>query len=206
MNLMKKSALAGVFLAAALVSAPGWSAGDAAAGKEKSATCVACHGADGNSPAPTFPKLAGQGAQYMVKQLLDFKEGSLRQAAVMTPMVAPLSEADMLDISTYYAAQERSFGVADETLVGRGEAIYRGGITGSNIGACIGCHGPRGLGNPAAKFPAVSGQHAAYLADQLMKFRSGERANDPLHMMRNIAARMTDAEIQAVSSYMAGLY
>ena len=203
---MKRIALTGLLAAAACLAMPAWSAGDAAAGQQKSATCVACHGADGNSPAPTFPKLAGLSEGYLVKQLLEFRAGETRKDPSMAPMVANLSDQDIADIAAYYGSQKRSFGVASEDQVALGESIYRGGISGSSVGACIGCHGPRGAGNPAAKFPAVSGQHAQYLASQLMKFRSGERSNDPHRMMRNIANRMTDREIQAVTSYMAGLY
>jgi len=203
---MNKVALTGLIAAVVCLASPAWSAGDAAAGKQKSATCAACHGTDGNSAAPIFPKLAGLGEAYLVRQLHAYRAGETRANASMAPMVANLSDQDIADLAAYFNSQQRSFGVADETLVDRGEAIYRGGISGSNIGACIGCHGPRGAGNPAARFPAVAGQHAQYLADQLMKFRSAERSSDPNHMMRNIAARLTDAEIQAVASYMAGLY
>lgn len=201
---MKNIAVIGVVLGA-LATAPAWAAGEAEAGKQKSATCAACHGPDGNSAVPNFPKIAGLSADYIFKQLRDYKSGA-REAVEMAPMVANLSEQDMHDLAAYYSAQQRSFGVADESLVSLGQTIYRGGITGSSVGACIGCHGPRGAGNPAAKFPAVSGQHAQYLAGQLMKFRAQQRANDPNHMMRNIAARMTDDEIKAVASYMSGLY
>ncbi|MDH3714618.1 MAG: cytochrome c4 [Gammaproteobacteria bacterium] len=203
---MKRIALTGLIVAATCLAMPAWSAGDAATGQQKSGICTACHGADGNSAAPTFPKLAGLGEAYLVKQLHEFRRGETRKDPSMAPMVANLSDQDIADIAAFYASRERSFSVASEELVERGEAIYRGGISGSSVGACIGCHGPRGAGNPAAKFPAVSGQHAQYLAAQLMKFRSGERSNDPNRMMRNIANRMTDAEIQAVTSYMAGLY
>jgi cytochrome c553 len=203
---MKRIALTGLIAAAACLAMPAWAVGDAAAGQQKSVTCAACHGPDGNSAAPTFPKLAGLGEAYLVKQLYELRKGETRTDPTMAPMVANLSDQDIADIAAFYASQQRSFGVASEDLVARGESIYRGGISGSSVGACIGCHGPRGSGNPAAKFPAVSGQHAQYLAAQLMKFRAGERGNDPNRMMRNIASRMTDAEIQAVASYMAGLH
>ena len=203
---MIKVALTGLIAAAVCLATPVWSAGDAAAGKQKAATCAACHGVDGNSAAPTFPKLAGLGEGYLSRQLHAYRKGETRANASMAPMVANLSDQDIADLAAYYDSQERSFSVADESLVEFGKNIYRGGISGSSVGACIGCHGPSGAGNPAARFPAVAGQHAQYLADQLMKFRSGERSSDPNRMMRNIAARMTDAEIQAVASYMAGLY
>jgi cytochrome c553 len=203
---MKRIALTGFLAVAMCLAMPARSAGDAAAGQQKAATCAACHGADGNSVAPTFPKLAGLSEAYLAKQLHEFRKGDTRKDPSMAPMVANLSDQDIADLAAFYASQERSFGVAGEDLVDRGESIYRGGISGSSVGACIGCHGPRGAGNPAAKFPAVSGQHAQYMAAQLKKFRNGERSNDPNRMMRNIANRMTDAEIDAVTSYMAGLY
>lgn len=203
---MKRISLTGLMVVTACLALPAWSAGDVEAGKQKSATCAACHGADGNSVAPNFPKLAGLGEGYLSRQLHAYRRGETRTNPSMAPMAANLSDQDIEDLAAYYAAQERSFGVANEKLVSLGEAIYRGGISGSSIGACIGCHGPRGSGNPAARFPAVSGQHAQYLADQLMQFRAGDRSSDPNRMMRNIANRMTDDEIQAVASYMSGLY
>ncbi len=203
---MKRVLLSGLVVCGALASAQALAVGDAQAGQQKAAPCAACHGQDGNSLAPNFPKLAGLGIGYLVKQLRDFKSGEARDNPLMAGQVAGLSEQDMEDLAAYYNAQVRTPGVAEEKLVDLGQTVYRGGITGSSVGACIGCHGPRGAGNPAAKFPAVSGQHAQYLAGQLMKFRAQQRANDPNHMMRNIAARMTDDEIKAVASYMSGLY
>lgn len=179
--------------------------GDAAAGKTKSAVCAGCHGATGNSVNPEWPSLAGQGAGYLTKQLKDFKDGK-RDNATMAPMAAPLSEQDMEDLSAYFASQTFKQGAADESLVELGQSIYRGGVPSSGVAACIGCHGPDGAGNPAARFPALQGQHAKYVENQLKAFSEGQRANDSAKMMRSVAARMTDKEIRAVASYVQGLH
>lgn len=179
-------------------------AGDPAAGREKSAACAACHNADGNSTNPEWPKLAGQHANYTVKQLQEFKSGE-RVNPTMNGMAAPLSEQDMEDLAAYYATQQLSPGEADPELVELGESLYRGGKFDTGVPACMACHGATGAGNPAAKFPALAGQHAQYTEVQLKAFRSMERANDAGQMMRNIAVKMTDPEIRAVSSYIQGL-
>lgn len=183
--------------------------GDPVAGKAKSATCVACHGADGNSSNPEWPKLAGQGEGYLLKQLMNFKADKdspdHRSNASMNGMVMPLSEQDMADLAAYYAGQEAAAGEADESLVALGRMIYKGGNSDSGVTACAACHGPTGIGNPAAKYPMLAGQHAKYTEMQLKAFAAGERANDPAQMMRNIAAKMTAAEMKAVSEYAAGL-
>ncbi len=188
---------------AALAASPSLAA-DAAAGKAKSALCASCHGADGNSANPEWPKLAGQHAKYIVKQLADFKAGR-RENAMMAPMAAGLSEADMANVAAYFSSQTMSLGEADPALVGLGEKIYRGGNKATGVAACMACHAPNGMGNPAANFPRLAGQHAKYVENQLKAFRSGQRANDAGKMMRNIAAKMTDAEIAAVASYIEGL-
>ena len=179
-------------------------AGDATAGRAKSATCAACHNADGNSANPEYPKLAGLGAGYLFKQLQEYKDGT-RPNAIMLGMSAALSEQDMLDLAAFYASQTITRGAADPELAPLGQATFLGGNLSSGVSACMACHGPAGAGNPAARFPALAGQHAQYTEAQLKAFRSMERANDAGQMMRNIAARMTDAEIKAVSSYIQGL-
>ena len=180
-------------------------AGDAEAGKTKAATCVACHGPDGNSPAPNFPKIAGQHAAHIVKQLQDFKSGK-RTDPTMNAMVAPLSEQDMVDIGAFYATQTVSVGEVAADQLELGQTIYRAGNASTGVAACAACHGPAGGGNPMANFPSLSGQHADYTKLQLKNFRTGVRANDANAMMRGVAKNMTDAEIEAVAQYIQGLH
>ncbi|MEM6406190.1 MAG: c-type cytochrome [Pseudomonadota bacterium] len=196
--------LLSVALMLGVVAAPGYAAGDAAAGKAKSATCMGCHGMDGNSPAPTFPKLAGQHAGYLYKQLKDYKSGQ-RANPTMMAMVANLSDTDMQNLAAYYAEQTISPGTAAADQVELGKTIYHAGISSKGVAACAACHGPTGAGNPQAGFPRVSGQHAAYAVDQLKQFSQGARANDMASMMRTVAAKMSEAEMQAVAEYMQGL-
>lgn len=181
-------------------------AGDAAAGQGKVAMCGACHGADGNSLAPNFPKLAGQGERYLLKQLNDIKSGD-RQVVEMTGLLNNLSEQDLADIAAYYASQKMSVGAADPKLVARGEALFRGGKLEEGMPACTGCHSPDGAGLDAAGFPQLGGQHAAYVAKQLTAFREGERSNDgDSKIMRAIAAKLSNKDIEAVSSFVQGLH
>ncbi|HRF61494.1 MAG TPA: c-type cytochrome, partial [Candidatus Competibacter sp.] len=179
-------------------------AGDATAGKAKSATCAACHGPDGNSTIAQYPKLSGQSADYLVKQLQEFKSGA-RANPIMLGMVAPLSAQDMEDLAAYFASQPVTRAAADPALAPQGEALFRGGNLSSGIAACSACHGANGAGNPAAKFPAIAAQHADYTQAQLKAFRAMERTNDAGQMMRNITVKMTDPEIKAVASYIQGL-
>ena len=166
-------------------------AGDAAAGEAKSAMCAACHMPDGNSVVGEFPKLAGQHAEYIVKQLTEFKSMK-RKNDIMFGMVAALSEEDMADIAAFYAAQSTAPGVAaDESKVALGKAIYRGGNMETGVPACMGCHGPEGEGNAPAAYPQLAGQHVQYTLSQLQAFHNGSRYNDPNKMMRAAAARMT---------------
>lgn len=179
--------------------------GNASAGKADSTTCAACHGADGNSVSPMFPNLAGQNAPYIIKQLHDFKSGA-RKNATMQPMAAPLNDKQIQDLAAWFSSQQVKIGEADPKLVALGESIFRGGDMKSGVPACMACHGPTGAGNPAAHFPALHGQHAAYVVAQLKAFRSGDRHNDAGKMMRDIAAKLTDAQIEAVASYIQGLH
>ncbi len=202
---MKKVLMLVLSSLAVSIATSAWAeGGNAEAGKTKSATCVACHGADGNSVNPEWPKLAGQHPSYILKQLMNFKHDE-RVNALMTPMAKPLSDQDMADLAAYFSSQVKKPGEADKTKVALGEQIYKGGNNATGVAACAACHGPNGAGNPAANFPAINGQHASYIKLQLNNFRKMERANDPGKMMRNIAAGMTDAEIEAVAEYMAGL-
>ncbi|WP_061238962.1 cytochrome c [Ectopseudomonas composti] len=181
-------------------------AGDAEAGQGKVAVCGACHGADGNSPAPNFPKLAGQGERYLLKQLHDIKSGN-RQVVEMTGLLDNLSDQDMADIAAYFASQKMSVGAADPKLVKRGEELFRGGKLEEGMPSCIGCHSPNGAGLAAAGFPHLGGQHAQYVAKQLTDFREGNRTNDGDAMiMRSIAAKLSNKDIEAVSSFIQGLH
>lgn len=188
-----------------LFAAPVHAAGNAAAGESKAGVCFGCHGPNGNSNNPVWPKLAGQGEAYLAKQLADFKSGA-RKDPIMSGQAAALSKQDIADLAAYFAKQTVSPGSADKTKLTLGQNIYRGGNTEKGVAACIGCHGPAGSGNLAAKFPALSNQHAAYVAKTLQDFRKGVRSNDPNKMMRDIAGRMSDKEIEAVASYVAGLH
>ena len=180
-------------------------AGDAEAGQGKVAVCGACHGADGNSPAPNFPKLAGQGERYLLKQLHDIKSGN-RQVVEMTGMLDNLSDQDLEDIAAYFSSQKMSVGAADPKLVQRGEALFRGGKLEEGMPACTGCHSPNGAGLAAAAFPHLGGQHAQYVAKQLTDFREGNRTNDGDSMiMRTVASRLSNKDIEAVASYIQGL-
>lgn len=167
--------------------------------------CVACHGADGNSMVPTYPKLAGQGAGYLLKQLHDFKSGQ-RKGTVMNGFAATLSDADMRNLAAFFSEQKTKPGTAnDADEVHQGQMMYRAGNTMVGIPACAGCHGPSGSGNPV-EFPRLAGQQPDYVVSELQKFRSGERANDPAGMMRGVAQRMTDQEMKAVAQYITALH
>lgn len=166
------------------------------------AVCAACHGTDGNSGVPANPKLAGQHPEYLVKQLVEFKTGK-RPSPVMQAFAAQLTEQDMRNISFWAANQKAKPGFArDKEAVAMGERIWRGGIADRNIAACAGCHSPNGAGIPAA-YPRLAGQHADYTAAQLVAFREGKRPNS--QVMHQVAAKMNDREIRAVSDYVAGL-
>lgn len=180
-------------------------AGDAAAGKDKVMMCSACHGADGNSMVGTFPKLAGQGEKYLLKQLKDV-QGGARQIVAMTGMLDNMTEQDLADIAAYYAAQTQSPGVAKDELLDMGERIFRAGNSETGVAACSGCHSPRGLGNAPGGFPRLAGQHADYLASTLKAYQTETRMNDgDSKIMRGVAARLSDKEIKAVANYIAGL-
>lgn len=185
--------------------------GDAAKGKEIAMTvCIACHGPDGNSPTAANPKLAGQHAGYLFKQMKNFKAGpdgkSERVNAIMNGMIAAYSEEQMQDLAAYFASQKQSGGAAKnrETLE-LGKKLYRAGDAGKGLPACAACHGPTGAGLPV-QYPRIAGQFQEYTEAQLKAFRNSERANDPNKMMQMVAIKMTDAEIRAVADYIAGLH
>ena len=194
--------------AALLPTVPALAEGDAQAGQAKAATCAACHGPDGNSINPEWPSLAGQGAAYMVAQLKRFKSGE-RSNLLMAPQAALLSEQDMWDVSAWFAAQTPKVGQAqaEPKALALGERIYRGGVLEREIPACISCHGPRGAGNEPAQFPRLAGQQPVYTMMQLRAYREGFELHTRQNpMMEDIAARMTDPEIDAVAHYLSGLY
>lgn len=207
------------FLGAAIICAStvAMAQGDADAGKQKTAACAACHGSDGNSAAAAFPKIAGQNAKYIAKQLTDMKkthEEGGRVVPEMTALVKNLSEQDIADIAAYYAEQTAQGGAADPKLVEKGESVYRGGNPEKGLASCTGCHGPDGKGNAGAGYPSLTGQYAGYTEKQLKAFRKGSeepeadgsRINDgDTSIMRDIASRMSDLEIRAVASFIAGL-
>ncbi|MFD1008546.1 MULTISPECIES: c-type cytochrome [Oceanisphaera] len=183
--------------------------GDAQAGKAKSATCAACHGPDGNSPLDMYPKLAGQHASYLATQLADYKAaatgGEGRANAIMGGMAMSLSEQDAADLAAYFASQTITPMATPEEVIEQGAALYQGGDIERGITSCIACHGPRGAGLEAAQFPSLAGQYPKYIAEQLHLFRSGERNNDPNGMMRSVAAKLTDQDIEVLSKYVSGL-
>ena len=179
-------------------------AGDAAAGSVKSAMCAGCHMPDGNSVVDIFPKLAGMGEQYIVKQLSDFKSGK-RSNDTMAPMAMAVADEDMADIGAYYAKQAVTPATADESKLKLGKDVYRGGNMVTAVPACSGCHSPTGKGNAPAAYPSLAGQHPTYIIAQLNAFRDGTRSNDNNGMMRSVVAQMSNAEIEAVANYVATL-
>jgi cytochrome c553 len=194
----------------ALVAIVGWNgsamaAGSKEAGQSKSATCVACHGVDGNSANPEWPSLAAQHGSYIVSQLKHFKAGE-RQNPLMTPIAATLSEEDMADLAAYFSSQTlRPTGETEPSKLKLGEKVYRSGSLEKAEPACAGCHGPTGAGNPSANYARIGGQHATYIALQLRAYKTGARATDPNEMMRTVASKLSDEEIDAVASYLQGM-
>jgi cytochrome c553 len=203
---MKNYLVITMSLLISMAFAPVQAVGDPEAGKVKSASCAACHGIDGNSVNPEWPKIGGQHAGYIIQQLRYFTDGE-RDNATMKGMVASLSEEDIMDLAAYYASQKVSYGAADPAQVELGERIYRGGNSESGVAPCMSCHGPKGAGNPGANYPALRGQHAKYVENQLHGFAEGNRVNEnSITMMQIIANRMTNKEIRAVASYIQGLH
>jgi cytochrome c553 len=198
------------FAALTLVAVFGWTgtvhaAGTVEAGQAKSATCMGCHGMDGNSVNPEWPALAGQHSSYIIKQLKHFKAGE-RQNELMAPMAMILSDQDVEDLAAYFSAQKLlATGETEPSKLELGQKIYRAGIASKGVPSCSGCHGPNGSGIAGAAFPQIGGQHAVYAALQLRNYKSGARATDPNSMMRTITSRLTDAEIDAVASYLQGM-
>lgn len=177
-------------------------------GVTKSAVCVACHGVDGNTSTAIWPKIAGLPYGYLLQQLQDFQKGEKgpRYEATMYGILQNLTQQDLEDLAAYYATQTMTVGAAQKDKVALGQEIYRGGNIESGVPACAACHGPTGSGNYLALFPRLGGQNSDYIVAQLKKFRDKQRTNDPNNIMQDIAARMTDEEIEAVASYVAGLH
>ncbi|MES1941622.1 cytochrome c4 [Salinisphaera sp. T5B8] len=197
--------LFGLMICAGAVAAEPLVDGDVEAGKTRSAQCAACHGPQGNMQSEQFPKLAGQGAPYIYEQLKLFKSGE-RQNAIMAGQAAGLSDEDMKNLAVYFAAQQTRPGAADVSVAPAGAVLYHGGNADKGVPACSGCHGPSGLGNAAAKFPRLSGQSPQYIATQLKAYRSGDRSGyRNATIMNGVAENLTDADIQALASYVAGL-
>lgn len=205
--ILKYIAFAIVTLAAGTLAHPqALVEGSVEAGKAKSITCAACHGADGNSVNPAWPNLAGQNAKYLVQQLQAFRAGA-RSDPLMTPQAMMLSEEDMHNLAVYYASQQSApKTVAQPATVDLGQSLYRGGDTETGAAACTACHGPTGRGNPAAAYPLLRGQYAVYVAKQLRDYAAGRRTSDqPQRMMQEIASRLSEQDIVAVASYVQGL-
>ncbi|MFK7829800.1 MAG: cytochrome c [Congregibacter sp.] len=208
---MKKMLVIGaLLLGAASVNSADMVKGDPEAGAQKIAVCGACHGGDGNSMVPMFPKLAGLGEKYLLKQLQHIRSG-LRPVAQMAGQVDNLTDQDLADIAAFYDQKPRSVEKADPAQLALGEKVYRSGVAERNVAACIACHGPRGAGNGPAGFPALGGQHADYVVAQLKAYRKGYE--DPTGrvtggdtmVMRSNAFGMSDMEIAAVAAYVSGL-
>jgi len=198
--------IASLTLASAQIQAESLVDGSIEAGKARALTCTACHGPEGNSPSPLWPNIAGQNASYLMAQLKAFKDGS-RSDPLMTSQAMLLTDEDMANLAVYFESLPAAVqSVADESLIERGEALYRGGNMEDKVSACLACHGPSGRGNPAAKYPALQGQHAAYTAKQLRAYADGERTSDgKTRMMRDIASNLDKEDIAALSSYVQGL-
>ena len=212
---MKKSFLSIICLLAAFSANQALAAGDAAAGESKVAMCAGCHGSDGNSMVPAFPKLAGLGEKYMTAQLRMVKSGE-RVIVEMTGILDAWSDQDLQDMAAYYDSKPIvTSGAQDITLVGIsdpdealdfGENVYRGGNMKTGVAACTGCHSPSGSGNNPAGYPALGGQYASYIEKQLLAYRRGERAcGGNAQIMQGVAANLSDKEIKAVANYISGL-
>jgi len=192
----------------AIAAGAAQAAGNAAAGKEKAATlgCVACHGEDGNSPNPIWPKLASQHPAYLARQINGFKSGDRKDDAMSPMAMLVATDEDLADLTAYFASQaiQPGEGASGEQMA-LGQQLYRGGNPATGVAACSACHGPAGLGNAPANFPRIASQHAPYVEKALKDFKAGARVTDPNQMMRGVAARMTDAEMAAVAAYVQGM-
>jgi len=200
-----KKLIAGVVLGVGL-TAMAHGAGDPEAGEANAAVCAGCHGEGGAKPVQgAYPKLSGLGEKYLYQQLVAIKEGD-RPIPEMTGLLDDMSNDDLRDLSAYFDEQDMGVQQADPDLVDEGQALYRGGNLASGVPACSGCHNPQGKGNEPAGYPRLGGQNAEYLEKQLKAYRDGERnAGQNASIMMDVAAKLTDSEIEAVANYISGL-
>ncbi len=200
-----KRLIAGVVLGVGL-TAVAHGAGDPAAGEQNAAVCTSCHGQGGGKPImASYPKLTGVGEQYLFNQLVAIKAGD-RAVPQMTGLLDAMSAQDLRDLAAYFDNQEMVVSQADPDLIDQGKSLYRGGNMASGVPACAGCHNPKGNGNEPGGYPAIGGQNAEYLANQLKSYRAGERdGTNNATIMVDVATELTDAEIEAVASYISGL-
>ena len=200
-----KRLIAGVVLGVSL-TAVAHGAGDPAAGEQKAAVCTSCHGQGGAKPIMgSYPKLSGLGEQYLFNQLTAIKAGD-RAVPQMTGLLDAMSDQDLRNLAAYFDSQEMVVNQANPDLVDQGRALFRGGNMASGVPACSGCHNPRGQGNEPGGYPALGGQNAEYIAKQLKAYRDGTRAGTSnAQIMMDVAAKLTDAEIESVASYVSGL-
>lgn len=200
-----KRLIAGVVLGVGL-TAMAHGAGDAQAGEQNAAACQACHGQGGAKPIMgSYPKIAGMGEKYLHDQLVAIQKDE-RVIVEMTGQLIGKSDQDLQDLAAYFASQNMGVNQADPALAAQGQDLYRGGNMASGVPSCAGCHSPQGHGNAPAGYPALGGQNAEYVAAQLHAYRVGSRANgNNANIMMDVAARLTDAEIEAVASYVSGL-
>jgi cytochrome c553 len=203
---MKQTSL--IFFLSLLIAFAASAEENSATAKLKAQTCAACHGETGNSIVATYPKIAGQNQRYFVKQMLDFKQSktSGRNNPVMQSIVANLSLQDIKDLAAYFSTQKPTHDKATSNYVKQGEAIYNGGVMNTGVPACLACHAPTGAGNSEGGIPMLAGQHADYIALQLQAYKTGQRQNSTNHIMETIASKLTDEQIKAVASYIAGLH
>ena len=203
---MKKLISAGLLTVSIFMMTGAAIAGDAEAGKAKSAVCGSCHGVDGNSPIAAYPKLAGQNEAYITKQVKDFKADSTRKNEIMKGMVAALSDEDAADIGAYFQSQSITQSATfDDSKIAAGRELYKGGDLQAGIPACQACHGPEGSGTAGIGYPSLGGQYVEYTLAQLQAFKNGSRSNDDKMLMRSIVEKMSAEDMTAVANYIASL-
>jgi len=195
-------AAAGVMLAAPAFAVEVKPAADAKRVQEIVAgRCSLCHGLEGESASPVFPRLAAQHPEYMAKQLKDFRDG--RRKGTMTEMAADLKDEEINGLANYFGAKpSKARRPSDADLAGIGKYIYEKGNKYTGVAACASCHGAKAYGT--VQLPRLAGQNVQYLETQLKEFNQRARTNDNA-VMHSIASKLTELETVAVSSYIAGL-